>query len=173
MDFEQWLTESTLPELYHNSVIGFPETTKRQHATSTIKITHLNWVPYLGMKTLFVKGLAQNEGREHNPIIIFKGVQYREQTGKNIIPLIINSGQKYLLDQLSFEKNEVLVRCDCKDHQWRFCHTNAVDRSLYGRDRKKYEAKYRPGSANPKKLPGLCKHLMVLGKVLKESGIIQ
>jgi hypothetical protein len=173
MDFEQWLTESTLPELYHNSVIGFPETKKRQHATNTIKIAHLNWVPYLGMKTLFVKGLAQNEGREYNPIIIFKGVQYREQTGKNIIPLIINSGQKYLLDQLSFEKNEVLVRCDCPDHAWRFRHFNSVDRSLYGRDRKKYEAKYRPGSANPEELPGLCKHLMVLGKVLKESGIIK
>jgi hypothetical protein len=173
MNFEQWLIESTLPELYHNSVIAFPETKKRQHATDTIKITHLNWVPYLGVKTLFVKGLAQNEGREHTPIIVFKKVQYREQKGKNIIPLIDNLGKKYFLDQLSFDENEVLVRCDCGDHAWRFRHFNSLDKSLYGRDRKKYEAKYRPGSANPQELPGLCKHLIKLGKTLYESGIIQ
>ena len=173
MNFEQWLVESSLHGLYDNTVEAFPGTRMRQHATDTIKITHLDWVPYVGMKTLYVKGLAQNEGREYLPVILFKGVQYREEAGKGVVPLMDNLGKKYLLDQLSFEENEVRVRCNCPDHFWRFRHYNYVDQSLYGPDRKKYEAKHRPGSANPKKLPGLCKHLMKLGKVLKESGIIE
>jgi hypothetical protein len=58
---EQPKHESTLYDLHQSAVDAFPHTTKRQHATDTIRIVQLNWTPFLGLKTLYLKGLAQNE----------------------------------------------------------------------------------------------------------------
>jgi len=161
------LDESSLTELFKSSVAAFPNTAKRQHATDTIKITKLNWTPYLGLKTLFVRGLAQNEGKEYNPVIMFKNVIYGEG-----LELTDNLGKNYRVKPISAKTNDVRVRCQCGDFYWRFTHFDHVDHSLYGRNRKKYEAKYNPGSANPQEMPGLCKHLMKLIKVLYEAKIL-
>jgi len=73
---------------------------------------------------------------------------------------------------LSFEDQDVLVRCPCKDFFYRFHHYNKLDKSLYGKDRKKYESHGGP-PANYKKMEGICKHILKLVKVLTESGIIK
>jgi hypothetical protein len=172
MQFSQWiLEESSLADLYQSAVKAFPSTTMRQFATQNIKFVELTWIPYKGMKTLFVRGLARNEDRTYQPIILFKNVKYLQSGG---IPLMDNNGQKHFLEQLSFKNNDCLVRCSgCGDFQWRGMHWNKIDGSLYGVDRKKYEAKYHPGSANPTESPMLCKHLMKMMLVLKQSGIIK
>jgi hypothetical protein len=166
-----WL-ESSLNDLYDSAVAAFPQTKKRQHSTQTIKITQMQWVPFVGMKTLFIKGLAQNEGREYNPTIVLKRVIYHENQGQGIVPLNASDGETYFLEKLSAEDTDVLVRCDCNDFKWRFNFFNHLDKSLQGPKRKKYEALYNPGSANPTESPGLCKHLMALTKAIKESGIL-
>lgn len=169
MNFKEWLNiqESSLETLHQSAVDAFPTTIKRQYATNTIKIANIGWLPFVGMKTLFVKGLAQNEGKEYNPTIVFKSVDYNGD-----IELIASDGKPYNLKQLSLENSDVNVRCNCGDFYWRFNHFNYIDKSLQGRHRKKYEARYHPGSANPEEMPGLCKHLMKLVKALKESKII-
>jgi hypothetical protein len=160
MQFNTWLNESSLNDLYDSAVEAFPNTTKRQHVVDTIKISNLRTTPFLGVKTLFSKALAQNEGREYNPIILFKKVKYYKENSNN------------LLEKLSLDDN-VNIRCQCKDFLWRFHHFDHLDRSLYGSNRKKYQAKNNPGSANPMELPGMCKHLMAFAKSLKESGLIK
>jgi hypothetical protein len=166
-----WI-ESSLNNLYQSSVRAFPNTKARQYATNTIKITRLEWVPFLGMKTLFVKGLAQNEGKEYRPIILFKKVIYHENEGPHIATLRANDGYTYFLERLSLDNTDVLVKCSCGDFKWRGIHFNKLDGSLYGRDRKKYEALYNPGSANPQEMPILCKHLMKMMKALAESNVV-
>jgi hypothetical protein len=170
MNFCDWyqLQESSLEDLYTSSVDAFPKTTKRQYATNTIKIAKLDWTPYTGLKTLFVRALAQNEGREYNPVILFKNVQYTEDG----VALTIDD-KIYKLKPLSFENNDVLLRCQCQDFQWRFNYFDHLDQSLYGKKRKKYEALYHPDSANPQKMPGMCKHLMKMVKALQESKILR
>lgn len=163
------LLESSLNELYRSTVEAFPNTTKRQHATDTIQITNLQWTPFLGMKTLMVKGLAQNEGREYTPLIVFKNVLYhptRDEYG--LIQIRDITGAQYLLERLSAEENDVLVRCNCKDFYWRGVHFNKMDGSLYGRNRAKYEALYDPGSSNPQEMPILCKHLIKMTEAIRE-----
>ncbi len=162
MDF----IETSLGELYDSAVEAFPRTTMRQYATHTIKITNLRWTPFLGTKVLFVKALAQNEGKEYTPIILFKRVNY---AGKQI-RLSASDLQEYHLDRLSLEHTDVLVRCNCKDFYWRFNYYDHLDKALYGTKRKKYESKGGP-PANPKQLPGICKHLMKTVKVLGEAGL--
>lgn len=166
---ELW-TESSLQELYQSAVEAFPATTMRQHATDPIVISSLQWVPFLGMKTLFVKGIAESGSKEYSPLIVFKRVRYGEE-GPRMVPLAASDGGEYFLERLSAENTEVLVRCNCQDFYWRWTHADKLDKSLYGRNRKKYEAIYRPGSANPTNSPGICKHLMKLSKVLRESGL--
>jgi len=168
MKFKVFL-ETSLNTLYDSAVDAFPHTTMRQYATDPIVITNLKWIPFIGMKTLFIKGLAQNEGREYNPTIVFKQVEYNPNS--DYIQLIATDGKTYPLKQLSLENNDVLVRCNCPDFFWRFNYYDHVDKSLYNRKRKKYESQGGP-PANPFEMPGMCKHLMKMTKVLKQSNIL-
>jgi hypothetical protein len=177
MQFQNWLfiNESNLQSLYSSTVKAFPRTLKRQYSIDPIKIIELKWLPFLGMKTLFVKGLAHSDesGKDYNSMILFKGVNYQENKNKkNLIEIIANDGNQYIFEKIN-QKNEVLVRCDCKDFLYRFNYFNHKDESLYGKVRKKYEAKINPGSSNPSEMPGLCKHLIKLAKALDQSGILE
>lgn len=168
MDFSGWLNESNINDLYTSTVAAFPKTTLRQHAVDPIKIAELSIVPFKGMKTIYFKGLAQNENRVYNPIILFKTVQYDSQS-PNAIHIVADDGSVYILDKLSPATNEVAVRCNCADFRWRFNYYDFLDHSLYGKKRTKYEGNYR---INPKEMPGMCKHLISLTRALTDSGIL-
>jgi hypothetical protein len=160
------INESSANELYQSAVDAFPHTTKRQHAIDPIRIVQLNWTPFVGLKTLLVRGTAVNEGRTYKPIVLFKQVEYG--TG---IPLRASDGRDYLLRPLSAENNDVLLRCDCKDFYWRFNYYDHLDKSLYGRKRSKYESQGGP-PANPLEMPGMCKHLMKMLLALRDAELL-
>jgi hypothetical protein len=163
--------ESTLIQLYHSAIQAFPDTNFRQHATQPIKISKIDWLPFIGTKTLFTKALANNEGKEYNTIILFKGVKYPSVKNEQAIKLTGTDGLSYLIEQIALDKTEVFVRCNCPDFRWRFNLYNSNDHSLFGRKAKKYESKGGP-PANPSKLPGMCKHLMQMINALQESSLI-
>ena len=176
MRFQDWLVlqESNLQDLYASTVQAFPRTTKRQHATDPIRIVELNWTPFLGVKTLFIKGLAQSgeSGKEYNTLFLFKNVNYNIQDESKAVRITASDGQEYLFEQLSLDNTEVLVRCSCPDFAWRFNYMDHLDDSLYGRKRKEYHAIHNPGSSNPLQLPGMCKHLIKCATAIVESGAI-
>jgi hypothetical protein len=161
------LSESSLEDLYKSTVLAFPRTTMRQYATHSIIIKELSWLPFKGMKTLFIKGRAQNEEREYNPIVLLKRVNYNGHQ----VTITATDGLEYSFDRLSLEHTDALIRCNCKDFGWRFRHQNHLHRSLYGSDGKPYQALYRPGSSNPLRMEGMCKHLIKLVGVLDSAGI--
>lgn len=169
MSFQNWLMfqENSLQNLYTSTIQAFPGVQKRQHAVHTIEIKEIISTPFLGMNTLFIKGLAQSDsGKEYNPIILFKNVNYHNNKIPNLAEITAKDGRNYFFEKLSLENTDVLVRCNCKDFHWRFSYTDHQNESLYGKVRKKYEAKINPGSSNPLELPGMCKHLMALTKSL-------
>lgn len=168
---ELWL-ETSLTDLYKNTVSAFPNTQKRQNSTDTVKIEHLDWIPFQGVKTLFIKATVNNEGKKSESIILFKNVKYEAKRTKKALPIIGSNGKTFFIEQLSKDTADVLVRCSCKDFYWTFLHFNSEEKSLYGRDRKKYEATYRPDSRNPTHSPGLCKHLIKMANVLKKSNLL-
>jgi len=159
--------ESSVEELYRSSIKAFPNTTRRQHSTDTIVIKELRWTPFIGVNTLFIKSLAQNEDREYGPCILFKGVNYKG----NQVKITANDGLQYNFNKLSLENTDVLLRCNCPDFRYRFAWYNKLDHSLYGRLPKKYIATGNGPPANPMELEGMCKHLMKTMKVLKEAQI--
>jgi hypothetical protein len=163
------LFESSLKDLYRSSVFAFPTTLKRQHATDPVVITELRWTPFVGMKTLFTKGLAQSgeSGKEYSPIILFKRVNYNEDSVK----ITASDGMDYSFAPLSMENTDVALRCGCNDFYWRFNYYNSLEKSLQGQKRAKYESKSSRPSVNPEKMPGMCKHIIKMMKVLGEAGI--
>lgn len=158
--------ESSLNDLFTSAIRAFPNTTKRQYAVQPIVIETIRWTPFVGMKTLFVKGHARNEDRHYDTIILFKDVDYTNEQVK----IKASDGKIYRFAKLSMENTDVLVRCNCQDFKWRFNYYDHLDRSLYGPKRSKYEG-ISGIPANPKKLPGMCKHLMATTKVLNDAGI--
>lgn len=160
--------ESTINDLHISTRQAFPATRKRQHSIDEIRIVELKWTPYIGLKTLFVRGRARSEGKVYSPIVVFKDVSYGSG-----IPLMANDGRRYLLERLSQAENDVLLRCSCKDFYWRFHHYNKLDRSLQGSDRKKYEAKTDREPVNPTESPGMCKHLWKMIAAIRDSGILR
>ncbi len=164
--------ETSISQLYKNTVKAFPTTTKRQYATDTVVVERLEWVPFLGLKTLFIKGLIKNEGKKYDCIMLFKNIIYKETEGKKLIKIKMSTGKEHFVEQIDSEKNDILVRCNCADFYWRFVHYNKLDKSLYGRDRRKYEALIRPNTANPMETAGMCKHLLKMAKIIKETNLL-
>jgi len=165
------LSESTFKELYTSTVRGFPYTSKRQHAIDPIKIVKLEWIPYLGLNTLYVKGLAQNteNSKEYSPIVLFKDVDYSNSKAPGYVEIRDNNGRGYVLKRLM--DNEILVRCNCRDFFWRGNYADYLDHSLYGRKRSKYLPRTSRKPANPGNSRMVCKHIMKLYKVLEQSGV--
>jgi hypothetical protein len=125
------------------------------------------------MNTLYVKGLAQSEGNEYNPMILFKGVNYNRQIVGESVKLFADDGMFYNLERLSLENTQVNVRCNCPDFRWRFSYYNSVDESLYGRKPAKYRSTGKRAPANPKQLPGICKHLIKMQEVLQKTNLFK
>lgn len=169
------LNESTVIDLYNSTVDAFPKTTKRQNSIDMIKIIEMNFLPYLGMRTLFVKGLAKNidNQKEYTTVALFKGIKYLTKESKNSIKLIASDEKKYILETIKSDVNEVVLRCTCPDFYWRFNYYNSIDKSLYGRKRSKYESKSNERIANVNESPGMCKHLIKLIKSLNDSKIME
>ena len=147
--------------------MGFPNTRYRQHATQPIEIMEMTWLPYRGVKTLYIKGLAKNEDREYNSMILFKNVDY--ETNENTVTISASTGGSYKLKKISLEESDVLVRCNCKDFRYRFGYYNSLDRSLYGNVPTRYESKGIRGPINPTQVSGFCKHIIKLFEVLEQA----
>lgn len=165
------LLESSFRDLYSSTVSAFPRTVRRQYATDPIKIVSLDLTPYLGLRTLYIKGLAQNteNSKEYFPILLFKNVNYQSVRGSNSIEVYDKNGKSYLLSRIN--DNDALVRCNCKDFFWRGNYADHLDGSLYGRKRSKYYPVSSRPSVNPLNSKMVCKHIIKLYKVLSQSGI--
>lgn len=164
--------ESSFFDLYANIERGFPQTGHRQHATDTIKIKDMRWLPYRGVKTLYVKGLAQNEGREHSPIVVFKRVNYNiNENDKMAVTINASDGGIYTFEKLTLNNTDLILRCSCGDFRYRFAWYNRLDHCLYGRVPPKYESKGIRHPVNPMEISGMCKHCIKLIKVLGTAGI--
>lgn len=155
------MNESSFSHLFHSTVDAFPNTTKRQFLTPQIQIENVEFVPFIGMKTLLAKAVASSqEGGTYKPIILFKKVEYANEGVE-----IKVDGKKYHFKQLS-ENTDVLVRCQCADFKWRFHYYNYLDDSLYGPNRRPYQSLGMRGPVNPTESEGLCKHLIKFFEIL-------
>lgn len=160
-------SEINLNNLYDSTVNTFPRTTKRQNSIDPIKIVEMHWTPFIGVKTLFIKGLAESSAKVYSPMILFKNVNYKPS--KNIVNIFVNE-QKYSFEELS--KNDVMVRCSCLDFGFRGSFANFTNKCLLNKLRKKYESLGIYPPVNPENNPMMCKHIIKLAKALEDAGVV-
>ena len=165
--------ESTFADLFYSTVNAFPKTTKRQNISYTIQIPEVAWTAYKGVKTLFGRTISINEenGNHYRSIILIKNIDYSNDRSKKRIILEDIGGEKYTLARPSITKNDILVRCNCPDFNFRFKYYNKLDHSLYGSEHPKYVANGMGQPANPKEMPGMCKHLIAFVENLMKKGL--
>ncbi len=165
------LIETSLKDLY-KSTIGNFKTTKRQNSIDTVRIENLTIIPFIGFKTLFLKGLARNENNKYDSIILFKNIKYLDNRSKKSTVIAASNGKSYIIENINLDNN-VLVRCNCMDFYWRGNYADHLDKCLFGRKRSKYESKNILASVNPENNVMICKHLLKLTKVLSESKLLK
>lgn len=153
------LFESNHMQLYQSSVKAFPGTKARQNLVETILVKNIKYVPFVGMKTLYITAEAHNliNNNNYKPMILVKNVVYNQNSH---IVIKDEANKNYFIENL--KQNDIKIRCNCPDLRYRFCYYDWLDYSLYSKVCPKYEANGRGKPANPKEMPGMCKHLMAL-----------
>lgn len=151
----------TADQLVQGSVQVQPEViTKALDGSLTIedlKITNM-----VGMKEkIFSTTIrSSSDSKSYHAVIAF----YEVDDPENTVP--------------SLSKHHVRVHCGCKSFYFYFSWQDMIYEALYGRHPKPYERKTHPGDknykppVNPANIPGVCKHLILLIRSLRDSGFV-
>lgn len=162
----QILTELSIDQLDRSAVGAFPGTSKRQHVKGPVQINKMQLVPFTKNGQLLVRGTATNGGRTYNPSIVFDNVTFEpEDTGTNVTFTGADNAD-YHIQPIDSNSAPAKVRCDCMDFYWRFAMWNYNADSLNDQPPPPYQKKTNRPPVNPRKAPGLCKHLMRLADKL-------
>lgn len=175
LTFKQWLTEvSTIPQLDMKARQAFPHTKKRQNDMGSVATQPgMFFKPNIqnGELTIDARSRSTN-GNMHTQRIILYKVNFVQPDDATGVP-ISDTGVAMEPKQLTTDTSR--VNCDCMDFRFRFADHNHQDDSLAGNPPPQYIPV--PGSnrgpANPKMLPGLCKHLMKLVQTLKQQKLVR
>jgi hypothetical protein len=180
VQLESFLTEaSNYPRLRTNIERGFPYTKRRQHVTDPIQIQKMELIPErrhegkLGRNSLLVRANANNEGRIYHPHIRFLNVGFQDEDLPNNVTFVGADGEEYHITPIRLRMINVEVACDCLDFYFRFSVHNKQDKSLYGPPPVPYHSRGLRPPVNPLKVPGVCKHLIKLSDVLRNSNVIK
>lgn len=170
------LMEADIDTLEKETQAGFPRTTKRLYSIQQVDVKFVNYLPYVGVKTLLVTsevlGEQHEEGRKwYTPLILFTGIQYQDDPDEFTVTVKYKD-HEYHFPKLSLTHTDCRVRCTCADFRYRFSWYNAQKKSLYGQPFKyKRKTLTRP-PVNPLKVQGICKHIGKLATVLYNSGVL-
>ncbi len=148
----------------------------RRHYASSKSVRLYNVVPYAVQKsTLFQfehHGLTSNGVYQCN--CFWSGLSVVTEEQPNTTHFAINyRGVKLWATKPTMSRNNVLVRCTCPDFYFTFAWWNMESGTLFGPRPRAYVSK-RSGRAprNPKRSPGMCKHIFSSAKGLAEAGVL-
>jgi hypothetical protein len=171
---DETLEEVTLSDLERDTVSGFPNTTKRQHATDPVQITQMKLVPARPTGDLICDATAKSGPKTYDPKILFLDTTFEDEDTRTNVTFTAVDGDAYNIQPISLTRSNCKVTCNCLDFHYRFNNTNADKSALYGRPNPPYQPKpdsNRP-SVNPNKVGGLCKHLISTIQALRQSGLV-
>lgn len=164
------LLETSLNQLIQKTDSGF-DSDRRLNATDTTSVVDVSLLPQKG-KLMAKAKVRGSENKMYDTYIQFQGIQYNPPENQDRVTFVSNE-QTYAITPIDVGNNNVKVRCTCLDFRFRFAMINSADGSLYG----PRPPIYRPvpnsgrGSANPSKVPGICKHIKTLMDELQSGGL--
>lgn len=114
----------------------------------------------------------------YEPTIIFLGIEYtNKKDGQHPKSVEVTPGAVLFYNQPSLTRSDCMVVCQCMDYKFTWGYYNRQE----GSDIMKYDYSYTRKTPpppegypyrNPTESPGLCKHLIRLGKYLKDKGFV-
>jgi hypothetical protein len=161
--------DATVDTLHKNIVRGFPQTTKRQHATGEVNITNLQYVPMQGK--LQINSTSRSNGNNYTQVIIFSDVVNTESPDG--VTFTGTDGQDHTIEPIELRDSRVKVRCNCLDFYWRFATWNFNDDALFGPKPPLYQRKTDRPPVNPANVSGVCKHLLKVTTQLQQNGVVK
>lgn len=167
------LLEITLPKLHQSAVDAFPTTKKRQHATDELSVAGVKFIPYenaLKIKTV-VKNV--NDGKTYDTTLFLENIVYEKEDSPKLVTFTGSDGEDYHIRPIQALSSHAKVHCECLDFRWRFAEWNYNKDALYGKKPDQYIPKTDRPPANPKRMPGMCKHLMKTIETLEHSNLIR
>lgn len=164
--------QSTPDQLVQNITTAFPHTRKRQNAVGEVRVTNVQFIPYVGMKMLHIKSTATSNGHAYNQSVQLLRVAFESADTPDNITFTASDGVEYSMQPMNLGTNHIKVKCSCMDFYWRFAAYNAKDKSLVGNPPPPYVKKTDRPSVNPSQVPGVCKHILKLVGELEAKGIV-
>lgn len=170
----QWLGEATYRDLERQTLQFVPPTKFRQYATAPIHIVKMELVPARDSGNLEVRGTANSttSGNHYTPVLLFSNVIYDDADQNDNITFKGSDNQEYHIEPISLARNNLKVGCNCLDFRWRFSVWNARDDALHGNPPGPYQKRTNRPPVNPRRVSGLCKHLIKTVASLQDSGMV-
>jgi len=165
---EKW----TLKKLFKET-IRFSKNRRRYSSSGRTRLVKV--IPYVGTKTavIHLESFGVTSKAIHQIFISFHGLHITERVMGAGYFRVQYGGDDYWIRKPDISKDLVRVRCSCKDFFFTFALWNFRKNALFGVKPRSYTRKTttRP-PRNPKKIPGLCKHLVNASLWLRRKGYV-
>jgi phage/plasmid-associated DNA primase len=170
------LEAASFDQLYQNIERAFPDTPKRQHATSEVTVTSIRYVPVRMTSeggALQLATTTRSNQNEYKQQLLFSDISYETEDTEENITFKATNGQEYHVKPIPLNGSRIRVNCNCMDFHYRFAVWNFNNDTLMGRKPKPYQRKTdnRP-PVNPAQVDGLCKHLIKVCNILEQKGLL-
>jgi hypothetical protein len=146
---------------------------KRDVDSNRVQISNIQFVPLVNNNALTVKCKSRTGDKGYVTSVNFQDVEFVEPNTPNSASFQSADRTTYDILRLSTGRNIAKVNCNCLDFYYTFSVWNSKDNSLDGDPPVPYVKKTDRLPRNPKKKPGMCKHLIKFITILKSKNIVQ
>ena len=162
---------STMNQLSSSTRVFFD--TGRNLRSARVQIPDVELIPAVENGILLAKAHTRTNNGSYESQIQISDVRYVDEGTQHAISFVGPDDATYWIVPARNRQEDVKVSCTCLDFYWRFATWNYQNGSLLGPPPPPYVKKTDRAPVNPDKVAGVCKHLLSLGKRLKEENILK
>ena len=164
--------EVSYSQLRGNIDVAFPDTNKRQHATSEVVVSNAQFIPTQG--GLQIDTISRSNTHNYKQRLIFTKVNYSPSNETSTGKFMGTDGKEHTIEPISLAGSYIKVSCTCLDFHYRFAVWNFDSDALSGAKPPLYHRKTttRP-PVNPARAPGVCKHIISVVNHLKRQNLLK
>jgi hypothetical protein len=146
--------------------------TPRDQKSRQVQVMNKVYVPFIEDSQLLIKANTKTTGNTYTTSILFNDVKFVEPDTRFAIEILTKGDKLYILP-IKRRESDVLVSCTCLDFYYMFSVWNHKDTSLYGDAPEPYIKKTDSPLRNPRRVPGVCKHILRLSDILIQERVLK
>lgn len=154
------LNETEYGVLLGNTLANF--LSNRKQSSTKVQIARTIFIPSVDDETLEVRATTNSKEQKYRTSMLFDEIEWVDEPGAKVATIIGSDNTEYYLTRIPLNNVDVMVKCTCLDFYYRFAVWNHKDQSLIGKPPPPYIKTTDRPPVNPKRVPGVCKHLIKL-----------